>query len=112
VITVTASITGTTISNYTIYAGHKAATEFYVRGLAKELGPRGITLNALGPVPINSLFYFGVETEQSFQAASRMSGAGRLAEWDEIVPLIAVVCTSDAQWITAQTIRISGGMTA
>jgi NAD(P)-dependent dehydrogenase (short-subunit alcohol dehydrogenase family) len=112
VITLTTSITGTTIPNYSIYAGHKAATEHYVRGLAKELGPRGITVNAVGPGPINSPFYFGVETEQSFQAASRMSSAGRLGEWGEIVPLIAFLCTPDAQWITAQTIRINGGMTA
>jgi len=41
-----------------------------------------------------------------------MSGAGRLGEWDEIVPLIAFLCTPNAQWITAQTIRINGGMTA
>jgi len=112
IVTLTTSITGVTIPFYSIYAGHKAATEHYVRGLAKELGPRGVTVNAVGPGPINSPFYFGVETEQSFQAASRMSGAGRLGEWDEIVPLIAFLCTPDAQWITAQTIRINGGMTA
>ncbi len=112
IVTMSTSITGVTIPNYSIYAGHKAATEHYVRGLAKELGPRGITVNAVGPGPINSPFYFGVESEQSFQAASRMSGAGRLGEWDEIVPLVAFLCTPDAQWITAQTIRINGGMTA
>ena len=112
IVTITTSITGVTIPYYSIYAGHKAATEHYVRGLAKELGSRGITVNAVGPGPINSPFYFGVETEQSFEAASRMSGAGRLGEWDEIVPLIAFLCTPDAQWITAQTIRINGGMTA
>jgi 3-oxoacyl-[acyl-carrier protein] reductase len=112
IVTITTSITGVTIPYYSIYAGHKAATEHYVRALAKELGPRGITVNAVGPGPINSPFYFGVETEESFQAARRMSGAGRLGEWDEIVPLIAFLCTPDAQWITAQTIRINGGMTA
>ena len=41
-----------------------------------------------------------------------MSGLGRTGEWDEIVPLIAFLCTADARWITAQTIRINGGMTA
>jgi NAD(P)-dependent dehydrogenase (short-subunit alcohol dehydrogenase family) len=53
-----------------------------------------------------------VETERSFHAASRVSGAGRLGEWDEIAPLIAFLCTPHAQRITAQTIRINGGMTA
>jgi NAD(P)-dependent dehydrogenase (short-subunit alcohol dehydrogenase family) len=58
-----------------------------VHGLAKELGPRDITVNAVAPG------HFGAETEQSFQAATRLSGAGRLGEWDEIVPLIAFLCT-------------------
>jgi NAD(P)-dependent dehydrogenase (short-subunit alcohol dehydrogenase family) len=111
-VTITPSITGVTTPYYSIYTGHKAATEHYVRGLAKELGSRGITVNAAGPGPINAPFYFRVETEQSFNAASRMSGAGRLGESDEIVPLIALLCTPDAQCITAQTIRINGGMTA
>ena len=112
IVTITTSITGVTVPGYSIYAGHKAATEHYVRGLAKELGPRGITVNAVGPGPINSPFYYAVESEQSFQAASKMSAAGRLGEWDEIAPLVAFLCTPDAQWITAQSIRINGGMTA
>lgn len=112
IVTVSTSITGVTIPGYSIYAGHKAATEHYVRALAKELGPRGITVNAVAPGPINSPFYFRVESDESFRAASRLSGAGRLGEWDEIVPTIAFLCTPDAQWITAQTIRVNGGMTA
>ena len=62
--------------------------------------------------PINSPFYFGVETEASARFAAGLSVAGRLGEWDEIVPLIAFLCSPDAQWITAQTIRINGGMAA
>ena len=112
IVTISTSITGVTIPGYSIYAGHKAATEQYVRALAKEVGPRGVTVNAVAPGPINSPFYFGAETERSFRAATRLSGAGRLGEWDEIVPLIAFLATPDAQWITAQTVRANGGMTA
>lgn len=112
IVTLTTSITGVTTPLYGIYAGHKAATEHYVRALAKELGPRGITVNAVGPGPINSPFYFGVETAESFARAKQLSGARRLGEWDDIVPTIAFLCTPDAQWITAQTIRVNGGMTA
>ena len=112
IITLSTSITAATTPNYGAYAGHKAATEQYVRALAKELGPRGVTVNAVAPGPINSPFYFAVETEESMRAASRYSGANRLGEWDEIVPVIAFLTTPDAHWITAQTIRANGGMVA
>jgi hypothetical protein len=44
--------------------------------------------------------------------ASRLPARGRLGEWDEIVPLITFLCTPDAQWVTAQTIRTDGGPAA
>lgn len=74
-------------------------------------GSRPAPERRAGPGRANSAFYFGVETQESLQPASRL-GAGRLGEWDEIVPLIAFLGTPDAQWITAQTIRVNGGMTA
>jgi 3-oxoacyl-[acyl-carrier protein] reductase len=101
--------------DYGVYAGNQAATEHYVGALATELDPRGVTVNAIAPGPINSPFYFAAETEASAQFASRLSVAGRLGEWDEIIPIIPIVaflCTPDAQWITAQTIRANGGMSA
>lgn len=106
--TLSTSITAPTTPNYGAYAGHTAATEQYVRALAKELGPRGVTVNAVAPGPINSPFYFAVETEESIRAASRYSGANRLGEWDEIVPVIAFLTRPDAHWVTAQTIRHPG----
>ncbi len=102
ILTLSTSITAVTIPHYGLYAGHKAATEHYVRALAKELGPRRVTVNAIAPGPINSPFYFGVETEASARFAAGLSVAGRLGEWDEIVPLIAFPCSPDAR-------RRSGG---
>jgi hypothetical protein len=81
-------------------------------GWLRSCGHAASLSTASAPARSTHRSTFGVETERSFHAASRMSGAGRLGEWDEIAPLIAFLCTPDAQRITAQTIRINGGMTA
>lgn len=112
IITLSTSITAVTTPRYGDYAPHKAATEHYVRALAKELGERGITVNAVAPGPIESEFYHSVEDENSARVAASYSGAGRLGEWTDIVPAITFLCTPDARWITAQTIRVNGGMAA
>jgi NAD(P)-dependent dehydrogenase (short-subunit alcohol dehydrogenase family) len=52
------------------------------------------------------------ENDASLQLTSRLSVAGRIGEWDEIVPLIAFLCGHDTQWLTAQTIRVNDGMTS
>ncbi len=37
---------------------------------------------------------------------------GRLGTWEDVAPVIAFLATAQARWITAQTIRVNGGMTA
>jgi 3-oxoacyl-[acyl-carrier protein] reductase len=112
VIMLSTSITAVTIPHYGVYAGSKAAVEHYVRAAARELGPRGVTVNAVAPGPIDSRFYHDAETVESAQYAARLSVANRLGRWDDIAPLVAFLTTSDAQWITGQTIRANGGMAA
>ncbi len=53
-----------------------------------------------------------VEDEKSARTAASYSGTGRLGEWPDIVPAIIFLCTPEAGWITAQTMRVNGGMAA
>jgi NAD(P)-dependent dehydrogenase (short-subunit alcohol dehydrogenase family) len=59
---------------------------------------------------LNTSFYYPVENKRTIAIAKRLSMANRLGEIDEVVPLVAFLCDPAAGWITAQTIRVNGGM--
>jgi len=84
--------------------------EHFTKALAKEVGGRGINVNCVAPGPLNTPFYFPVETEEAIAGAKSRSVGNRLAEIDDVVPLVAFLCSPEAKWITAQTIRVNGGM--
>lgn len=94
---------------YTIYSGTKAPVEEYTRMLAKELGARRITVNAVAPGPVDTPFFHEQETEQSAAYAARLSTEQRLGVVSDIVPLVAFLASPDAQWVNGQTIWINGG---
>lgn len=110
IVNIVTTIIAATIPFYSVYAGSKGAVEHFTKGLAKEVGGRGITVNCVAPGPLNTPFYYPVEDEGSIAIAKRLSVANRLGEIDEVVPLVAFLCGPEAGWITAQTIRVNGGM--
>lgn len=109
IINFSTSVTGNMFPMYSVYAGTKGAVEQFTRQLAKEFGPKGITINAVAPGPINTeLFTMGKTTEQ-IEALSKMNSFGRLGETTDIASVILFLASKDSQWITGQTIRINGG---
>lgn len=110
VVNVITSIVAFTIPYYGVYAASKGAVEHLTKALAKELGPRRITVNCVAPGPLNTSFYYPVENDESIAGAKARSVGNRLGEIDDVVPLIAFLCQPEQVWITAQTIRVNGGM--
>jgi 3-oxoacyl-[acyl-carrier protein] reductase len=110
IVNISTTLVAATTPFYSVYAASKGAIEQLTKGLAKELGERGITVNCVSPGPLNTSFYYPVENEEAIAIAKNLSVANRLGEINEVVPLIAFLCTPEAGWITAQTIRVNGGM--
>jgi NAD(P)-dependent dehydrogenase (short-subunit alcohol dehydrogenase family) len=106
------SLLAATTGLYAVYAGSKAPLEDFTRALAKELGPRGITVNTVAPGPLNTSFFYPAESDQSAEFFKTMSMNGRLGEVRDIVPLIKFLASPEAKWVTAQTIFINGGFVA
>ncbi|GAA1721825.1 SDR family oxidoreductase [Fodinicola feengrottensis] len=104
--TLTAIMTGT----YGLYSGSKAAVERMVLAAAKELGDRGITVNAVAPGPVDDSFYRGAETPESIAAATHHSPQGRLGHPADIAPVVGWLISDQAGWVSGQTIRANGAM--
>lgn len=104
--TLTAVMTGP----YGVYSGSKAAVERMVLAAAKELGPRGITVNAVAPGPVDDSFYRAAETPESMAAAAQHSPRGRLGDPADIAPVVGFLVGPGAGWVSGQTVRANGAM--
>ena len=98
-------------ARHALYAGSKAAVEAIVRNLALELGPRGITINAIAPggvatdMAASFVQYYQppgltVSPEAWITATVPM---GRLGTPEDIGHLVAFLVSEDAKWITGRT---------
>jgi NAD(P)-dependent dehydrogenase (short-subunit alcohol dehydrogenase family) len=97
---------------YGAYAAMKGAMEVLTRYLAKELGPRGITVNIVAPGAIETDFGGGRvrDNAQLNQFVASNTALGRAGVPDDIGPAIASLLSPDNRWVTAQRIEVSGGM--
>jgi len=97
---------------YAAYASMKGGVEVWTRYLARELGPRGITVNAIAPGAIETDFGGGtVRDNQDVNAwVAANTAMGRAGVPDDIGAAIAMLLGDGGRWITAQRIEASGGM--
>lgn len=94
---------------YSLYAGSKGAVEQFTRQLAKELGKRNITINAVAPGPIHTELFTVGKTPEQIQGLANMNAFGRLGETDDIAGVILFLTIEESQWVTGQTLRVNGG---
>lgn len=94
------------------YAAAKGAIEVLTRYLAKELGPRGITANAVAPGAIQTDFSGGMvrDNPEINKRVADMTALGRAGVADDIGPMIASLLSDDNRWVNGQRIEVSGGM--
>lgn len=92
------------------YAAVKGAVEVLTRYQAKELGPRGIRVNAVAPGPTATDFGGGFMRSDEFKAAIASQVAlGRAGEPEDIGGAVASLVSDSNRWMTAQRIELSGG---
>jgi len=92
------------------YAMSKAAVDAFTATLAKLLGPRGITVNAVGPgATATDMNAARLATSEGREAIASLSPLGRVAEPGDIADIVAFLASDDARWVTGQWIDASGG---
>lgn len=94
----------------TVYAASKAAILTMVHGFARELGPKGITINAVAPGVIETDMTTKIIAERGDQIRSS-TPLGRIGQPDDIAGIVAFLASDDARWITGRTILADGGLT-
>lgn len=94
----------------TIYAAAKAAVSTMTRGMAKELAPKGIRVNAVSPGTVDNHFHELFSNRQILNNVVAQTPAGTLGTNEEIADVIVFLCSDAARYIHGQTIEVNGGM--
>ncbi|WP_406302108.1 glucose 1-dehydrogenase [Streptomyces sp. NBC_00885] len=94
---------------YVHYAATKAATDALTVGLAKELGPDGIRVNAVAPGVINTDMHATMGDPDRPSKAATTIPLGRPGEPEEIAAAVAWLLSPDASYTTGTVLRVSGG---
>jgi 3-oxoacyl-[acyl-carrier protein] reductase len=91
------------------YAAAKAGIIGFTKSLAREVGSRGITANAIAPGFIDTDMTRALAEAQR-AALNAQIPLGRLGQPADIAAAVAFLCSADAAYITGETLNVNGGM--
>jgi NAD(P)-dependent dehydrogenase (short-subunit alcohol dehydrogenase family) len=111
IVNLSSGLTRVSVAGFSAYAAAKAAIEVLSVYMAKELGSRGITANAVAPGAIETDFLGGAVRDMPAlnQQFASVTALGRVGLPDDIGPMIANLLSPDNRWMTGQRIEVSGG---
>jgi NAD(P)-dependent dehydrogenase (short-subunit alcohol dehydrogenase family) len=111
IVNLSSGLTRISAPGWSAYSAVKGAVEVLTVYMAKELGSRGITVNAVAPGAIETDFFGGAvrDTPEFNKFFADMTALGRVGVADDVGPMIASLLSADNRWVTAQRIEVSGG---
>jgi 3-oxoacyl-[acyl-carrier protein] reductase len=112
IVNISSVVAHSPVATASVYSATKAAVDAVTKSLAKELGPRKIRVNSINPGMVETEgFHAAGIAESDFQrTVEAQTPLGRIGQPDDIAPAVVFFASSDAAWITGETLTISGGM--
>ena len=112
IINISSLVSSMPVPNGSVYSATKAAVDAVTKSLAKELGGRNIRVNSINP---------GMVVTEGVQAAGFLESdlrkeveartpLGRIGQPQDIAPAAVFLASTDAAWITGETLVIAGGL--
>lgn len=99
----------TAVAGSSAYSMSKAAVAGLTRGMARDLGPRGITVNVVQPGPTETDI---VSDEAVRERLRPLMALGRMGSGDEVASLVAYLARPEASYITGAALTVDGGYLA
>jgi 3-oxoacyl-[acyl-carrier protein] reductase len=112
IINISSGASTLTPPNTSVYSATKAAVDAVTRSLAKELGPRNIRVNSINPgmVETEGVHAAGFAESDFPKQVESQTPLGRIGQTEDIAPAAVFLASSDAAWITGETLLIAGGL--
>jgi 3-oxoacyl-[acyl-carrier protein] reductase len=110
IINLSSSTTARLLPTYGAYVATKGAVEQLTRSLSKEVGVRGITVNAVSPGPTETELFVTGKTPEQIDFFSKQSAFNRLGRPDDIAEVVAFLASESSRWISGQNIRANGAL--
>jgi 3-oxoacyl-[acyl-carrier protein] reductase len=100
------------VPNGSVYSATKAAVDAVTSSLAKELGGRNIRVNSINPgmVETEGVHAAGIAESDFRKEVEARTPLGRIGQPQDIAPAAVFLASSDAAWITGETLVIAGGL--
>lgn len=109
IIGIASSVTGGPPPQYGVYTGGKAFMNGMILAMAKELGPRSITVNSINPGPLDTPFFHSQETPESVAFISQLAPMNRLGTVAEMMPAVRMLLSPEGMWMNGETLYINNG---
>lgn len=109
IINFSSSVVGLYQPTYGVYAATKAGVEAMTHVFAKEMGPRGITVNAVAPGPVETDLFMTGKSEGLVNTIIGMNPLKRLGQPEDIADVVAFLASPSGGWVNGQVIRANGG---
>ncbi|MCA9791585.1 MAG: SDR family oxidoreductase [Candidatus Eremiobacteraeota bacterium] len=109
IINFSSSVTRLLLSNYALYAASKGAVEQFSRVLAKELGPRGITVNVVSPGPTDTDMFRQGKSQADIEGLAAAAALGRIGQPQDVAEVVAFLVGPGGAFVSGQIVGVNGG---